>query len=60
MKKKYVLNVGTMKYHIIGNCYHSMHYPKNDSRFKEYETEDDIIKEYQHYVSKCIICFKNK
>ncbi len=60
MGKKYVLNVKTKTYHIIDGCHHSRQYPKNDHNFEEYSTEDQIIKKYQHYVSKCKICFKNK
>lgn len=60
MSKKYVLNVGTKKYHIIGGCCNSKKYPKNDPNFKEYEKEDEIIKEYQNYVSRCKTCFRNK
>ncbi len=52
--------MGTKKYHIIGKCCHSKNYWKNDPNFKEYETEDEVIREHQNYVSKCKICFKNK
>ena len=60
MSKKYVLNLGTKKYHMIDMCCHSKNYRKDDPNFKEYEKEDEIVREYQNYVSKCKICFKNK
>ena len=60
MVKKYVLNVKTKKYHLINGCCHSRNYLKSDANMKEYGTEEDIIKEYQNYVSRCKICFKNK
>lgn len=60
MSKKYVLNIKTKKYHIIGECCHSKNYQRSDPNFKEYETEDKIIKEHQNYVSKCKICFKDR
>ena len=60
MSKKYLLNLGTKNYHMIDMCFHSKNYRKDDPNFKEYEKEDEIVREYQNYVSKCKICFKNK
>lgn len=60
MKKKYVLNVKSKTYHIIGGCTHSKQYSKNSYEMKEYCTEDEIIAENQNYVHRCKICFRNK
>lgn len=57
---KYVLNLRTKVYHIIGGCCHSKQYPKTDKELKEYKAEEDIIKEHQNYVCRCKICFRGK
>jgi len=57
---KYLLNTKTKKCHLKDGCHIVRFWKGSASNYKCYETEENIIKDYQQCVSKCKFCFKDK